>query len=78
MDKDLNFKIQTSDFLSGPVDFSGPDGPVATNSYQKDCLIRSPVLAITSKGVEDPYMMRSNASWVMVIWDPPEQNYRYL
>ena len=32
--KYLNWKIWTSDFSSGPVDFSvtGPDGPVATNS----------------------------------------------
>ena len=32
--KYLNLKIWTSDFSSGPVDFSvtGPDGPVATNS----------------------------------------------
>ena len=34
MDNYLNLKIRTSDFSSGPVDFSvtGPDGPVATNS----------------------------------------------
>ena len=34
----LKLKIWTSDFSSGPVDFSvpGPDGPVAINSYQKD------------------------------------------
>ena len=32
--KYLNLKIRTSDFLSGPVDFSvtGPGGPEATNS----------------------------------------------
>ena len=32
--KYLNLKFWTSDFSSGPVDFSvtGPDGPVSTNS----------------------------------------------
>ena len=39
IDKYLNLKIWTSDFSSGPVNFSvtGPDGPVTTNSEQNDC-----------------------------------------